>query len=129
MNNNNRYSFDTIAKNFLISTMRNEDKARFLELLKTERRGREDIIYFSEELLGVPLNDYQKRWLSRTTTPRSKWMEVFGDVIEDIGGFLFGSNISSIGNQCIEENEYIYTRKGISRVGDLKQGDETLTGI
>jgi len=99
MNNNNRYSFDTIAKNFLISTMRNEDKARFLELLKTERRGRADIIYFSEEMLGVPLNDYQKKWLTRTTTPRSKWIEKFGDAIEDIGGFIFGSNISSIGNQ------------------------------
>src|SRR3972149_4223201 len=99
MNNNNRYSFDTIAKNFLISTMRNEDKARFLELLKTERRGRADIIYFSEEMLGVPLNDYQKKWLTRTTTPRSKWIERFGDAIEDVGGFIFGSNISSIGNQ------------------------------
>src|SRR3990172_8818614 len=99
MNNNNRYSFDTIAKNFLISTMRNEDKARFLELLKTERRGRADIIYFSEEMLGVPLNDYQKKWLTRTTTPRSQWVEKFGDIIEDIGGFIFGSNISSIGNQ------------------------------
>src|SRR3990167_1508591 len=99
MNNNNRYSFDTIAKNFLISTMRNEDKARFLELLKTERRGREDIVFFSEEMLGVPLNDYQKKWLTRTTTPRNKWLEKFGDAIEDIGGYLFGSNISSIGNQ------------------------------
>ena len=74
-------------------------KQRFIELLKAEKRGREDIIYFSEEILGVPLNDYQKKWLKRTTTPRSKWAEVFGEVIEDIGGFLFGSNISAIGNQ------------------------------
>lgn len=91
--------FNFIAKEFLISTMDTESKLRFIELLKAEKRGREDIIYFSEELLGVPLNDYQLKWLKRTTTPRSKWFEVFGEVIEDIEGFLFGSNISSIGNQ------------------------------
>lgn len=95
----NQFSFDSIAKEFLISTIDNETKQRFVEMIESERRGREDIIYFSEELLGVPLNDYQRIWLKRTTTPRSKWAEVFGDVIEDIKGFLFGSNISSIGNQ------------------------------
>lgn len=76
-----------------------EEKLRFLELLDLERRGREDILVFAEEILGVPLNSYQIKWLSRTTIPRSKWMEKFGDAIEDIGGFLFGSNISAIGNQ------------------------------
>ncbi|HJZ24630.1 MAG TPA: hypothetical protein VJ201_09350, partial [Candidatus Babeliales bacterium] len=76
-----------------------ETKQRFVEMIESERRGREDIVYFSEEMLGVPLNDYQKKWLTRTTTPRNKWLEKFGDKIEDIGGFLFGSNISSIGNQ------------------------------
>lgn len=91
--------FQTQAKNFLVSTIDKESKARFVELLRMEKRGREDIIYFSEEMLGVPLNNYQKRWLSRTTTPRSKWMEKFGEAIDDIGGFLFGSNISAIGNQ------------------------------
>ena len=60
MINHNRFSFDSIAKNFLVSTMDNESKARFIELLEAERHGREDIIYFSEELLGVPLNDYQR---------------------------------------------------------------------
>lgn len=87
------------VKDFIVSTMGAEEKARFIELLEAEMKGREDIIYFSENILGVPLNDYQKKWLSRTTTPRSKWMEKFGDAIEDIGGFLFGSNISAIGNQ------------------------------
>ena len=95
----NRFSFDSLAKNFLVSTMDAETKQRFVEMIESERRGREDIIYFSEETLGVPLNDYQKKWLIRTTTPRNKWMEKFGDKIEDIGGFIFGSNISSIGNQ------------------------------
>ena len=95
----NRFSFDSLAKNFLVSTMDAETKQRFVEMIESERRGREDIVYFSEEMLGVPLNDYQKKWLTRTTTPRNKWLEKFGDKIEDIGGFLFGSNISSIGNQ------------------------------
>lgn len=97
--NQSTYNFDILAKNFAVSTMGDEEKARFIELLKAEKRGREDIVYFSEELLGVPLNEYQRKWLTRTTTPRSKWMEVFNEVIEDIGGFLFGSNISAIGNQ------------------------------
>ena len=95
----NRFSFDSLAKNFLVSTMDAETKQRFVEMIESERRGREDIVYFSEEMLGVPLNDYQKKWLTRTTAPRNKWLEKFGDKIEDIGGFLFGSNISSIGNQ------------------------------
>lgn len=76
-----------------------EEKLLFLELLDLERRGRDDILVFAEEILGVPLNSYQIKWLSRTTTARSSWLERFGDAIEDIGGFLFGSNISAIGNQ------------------------------
>ncbi len=95
----NQYSFDSIAKEFLVSTMDDASKERFIQLVEMERRGREDILYFSEKLLGVPLNAYQQKWLSRTTTPRSGWQEAFGDTIEDIGGFLFGSNISAIGNQ------------------------------
>ena len=95
----NQFSFDSIAKNFLISTLDAESKQRIVEMIESERRWRDDILSFSEEALGVPLNEYQKKWLKRTTTPRSKWMEVFGEMIDDIGGFLFGSNISSIGNQ------------------------------
>lgn len=95
----NPKSFSTIAKDFHVNTMPDDAKGRFLELLRQSRRWREDIIAFSEEGLGVPLNAYQMKWLTRTTTPRSKWMEKFGEMIEDIGGFLFGSNISAIGNQ------------------------------
>ena len=94
-----KYNFENLFKNFAVSTMDAETKQRFVELIEAERAGRDDIVYFSERLLGVPLNEYQKRWLTRTTTPRSLWLEKFGEVIEDIGGFLFGSNISSIGNQ------------------------------
>lgn len=89
----------TDTKNFQDSKMGDEAKQSFLQMLKDEIHGREDIIFFSEHILGVPLNAYQKKFLSRTTTPRSLWMEKFGDAIEDIGGFLFGSNIAAIGNQ------------------------------
>lgn len=91
--------FSTLAKDFHVSVMDADSKARFLKLLEQERRWRDDIVAFSEEGLGVPLNAYQIKWLTRTTTPRSKWMEKFGEMIDDIGGFLFGSNISAIGNQ------------------------------
>lgn len=99
MSHSNQYSLESIIKEFHISTMDSESKSRFLAMLEAEKHGRDDIIYFAEEILGVPLNDYQRKWLSRTTTPRSQWAEKFGDMIEDIGGFIFGSNISSIGNQ------------------------------
>ena len=99
MGNLQTFNFDHLAKEFHVSTLTLEERVRFLELLKAERRGRDDIIYFSEELLGAPLNEYQRKWLSHTTTPRHKWLEVFNEVVEDIGGFLFGSNISAIGNQ------------------------------
>jgi len=96
---NYTYNFEHLAKEFHIATMDADTRTRFLELLEAEKRGRDDIIYFSEHLLGVKLNVYQKMWLSRTTAPRHQWLEKFGEMIEDIGGFLFGSNISAIGNQ------------------------------
>jgi len=99
MSRANQFSWESLSKEFLVSTLDKETKQRIVEMIESERRGREDIIYFSEEILGVPLNNYQKKWLSRTTTPRAQWAEKFGEVIEDIGGFLYGSNISSIGNQ------------------------------
>lgn len=93
-------SLNASLRELALSTMETDAKVRFLEYLEMEARGREDICYFSEHLLGVPLNPYQKKWLTRTTTPRQLWQEKFGDDIDmDIGGFLFGSNISAIGNQ------------------------------
>lgn len=86
-------------KDLAVSTMPNEDKLRFLDLLELEARACADIIVFAQEVLGVPLNPYQKIWLSHTTTPRSQWLEKFGKEVNDIGGFLYGSNISAIGNQ------------------------------
>ena len=90
----------TALKDFAVSTMDNESKLRFLDYLELEARGRDDVKVFSEEILGVPLNPYQIKWLTRTLTPRHMWKEKFGDEgFDDIGGFLYGSNISAIGNQ------------------------------
>ena len=77
MSQANQFSFDSIAKNFLVSTMDAEAKRRIIEMLESERRWRNDVIAFSNEALGVSLNEYQEKWLKRTTTPRSKWLEVF----------------------------------------------------
>lgn len=99
MENSHLSASQDALKQLAIATLSDAEKLRFLELMEMEARWRTDIIAFSEEGLGVPLNAYQKKWLSRTTTPRSEWFEKFGEVIEDIGGFLFGSNISAIGNQ------------------------------
>ena len=90
---------DRAIDKFLSSTMDAEQRTRFIELLEMEQRGREDIIFFSEKILGVPLNDYQMKWLTRTTTPRVDWGTKFGDVMEEVVGLLFGKNISAIGNQ------------------------------
>ena len=92
-------TYEIAQKDFIVSTLGAEEKARFLALLEQERKGRDDIIFFAEEMLGVPLNDYQKIWLSYTTTPRDLWKEKFDIDVEQIGGYLYGSNISSIGNQ------------------------------
>ena len=114
-------------KDLAVSTLTNEEKYRFLEYLELEARGREDVKVFSEEILGVPLNPYQVKWLTRTLTPRHKWKEKFGDEgFDDIGGFLYGSNISAIGNQsgktvCIAI-KHIYMNKykiGVELDSDL----------
>lgn len=86
-------------KDLAVSTMDNESKKRLLDYMMLEARSRADITVFAKEMLGIPLNPYQVKWLTRTTTPRSQWMEKFGEEIPDIGGLLYGSNISAIGNQ------------------------------
>jgi hypothetical protein len=89
-------------KDFLVSTLPDEMKSAFIELLELESKGRDDIITFSEQMLGVPLNDFQKKFLKRSTTPRSLWTQVFTDIIEtfeDIGGLMFGKNIAFPSNQ------------------------------
>lgn len=94
--------YQTNLRSFLASTLTEEEKANFIELIEHVARGREDIIYFSEKLLGIPLNRFQEKFLKRSTTPRSKWQEVFDDIpdtFEDIKGMIFGKNIACPSNQ------------------------------
>lgn len=88
----------TINK-FLGSHVDNEVKLRALEMFDLIQRARKDICVFAEEMLGMKLNAFQRKFLSHSTTPRSKWSEKFGTEIEDIGGFLFGRNIAFPSNQ------------------------------
>lgn len=76
-----------------------EAKREFLDLVDLVQRGRNDIIVFAVEMLGMQLNEFQIEFLSRTTTPRALWMERFGVEIEDIGGMLYGRNIACPSNQ------------------------------
>jgi len=91
--------WDNILKDFFTSTLPDEAKREVVDLIELNQRGREDICVFSEEMLGVPLNNFQRKFLQRSTTPRSLWMEKFGIEIEDIGGYLFGRNIACPSNQ------------------------------
>jgi len=85
---------------FMISTLPNEVKEAFIALLELNVRGRNDVLVFAEEVLGMPLNAFQKKFLTRTTTPRAIWQEVFGmEGVEEIGGMTFGKNIAFPSNQ------------------------------
>lgn len=86
-------------KEFLVSTLTDEQKKTIVEMVELNQRGRDDIAVFAEEMLGMPLNPFQRKFLKYTTTPRSKWGELLGTVIEDIGGFIFGRNIAFPSNQ------------------------------
>jgi hypothetical protein len=86
-------------KNLAISDLPDDLKLEFLEMLELNARGRADIVVFAEEMLGVPLNEFQKDFLRHTTTPRTEWAEKFNTVIDEIGGMLFGRNIAHPSNQ------------------------------
>jgi len=92
--------WQTSLKDFFVSTIPDEAKRAVVDLLELNQRGRDDICVFAEEILGVPLNNFQRKFLQRSTTTRSLWFEKFGATIEDIGGYLFGRNIACPSNQC-----------------------------
>lgn len=82
-----------------LDSLDQEAKEAFLKLLEDERKGREDITYFSEHSLGIPLNSFQKRYLGATTTPRAILMERLGKTDDYIEGMLFGKNVVACSNQ------------------------------
>lgn len=100
-------------------------KAAFMKLIGEEIRGRTDIVFFAENKLGVPLNDFQKEWLTKTTTPRSQWEERFGIPMSE-EDFMYGRNISAIGNQsgktvatAVKHIWFNYYKIGMELPGDM----------
>lgn len=75
------------------------EREEFVYLLELAQRGREDICVFAEEMLGMPLNEFQREFLTKTTTPRTRWGELFGVELEEVNGMLFGKNIACPSNQ------------------------------
>lgn len=100
-------------------------KAAFVKLIGEEIRGRTDIVFFAENKLGVPLNDFQKEWLTKTTTPRRLWEERFGIPMPE-EDFEYGRNISAIGNQsgktvatAVKHIWFNYYKIGMELPGDM----------
>lgn len=119
--------WDNILKEFFTSTLPNEAKREVVDLIELNQRGREDVCVFSEEMLGISLNDFQRKFLERSTTPRSLWSSKFGVDIEDIGGYLFGRNIACPSNQVgkgLYKKEKVLSNNGWREIGSLKVGDK-----
>lgn len=92
-------NLERATQEFLTSTIPAESKAEFIRLLKMNAQGRADICFFAEEMLGVPLNDFQRKFLTNTTTPRALWMEKLGIELDATDGMLYGRNIAYPSNQ------------------------------
>lgn len=71
----------------------------FVELLKDEIKGRADIVYFAEKMLGIKLNPFQHRYLTASTTPRAELLTKMGKSAEDISGMKYGKIILPCANQ------------------------------
>lgn len=85
--------------NFIASSVSDEAKLAVVELADLVMRCRDDVPLFFEMMLGIPTNEFQEKFLSRSTTPRTQWMEKWGEEVEQIGGLLFGKNIAFPSNQ------------------------------
>jgi len=114
-----------INKLIFDETLPVEAKRKIIEMLKTARRGREDIIVFAKDMLGMPLNDFQKKFLKQTTTPRTV-LQKAGDFFGEVGGMLFGKNIAFPSNQvgktvmiAIKHLWFDYYKIGLTLTGDM----------
>lgn len=85
--------------NFIASSVSDETKYSFLQLAELLAACRDDVPLFFEKMLGIPTNEFQYKFLSRSSTPRTMWMEKWGEQVEQIGGLLFGKNIAFPSNQ------------------------------
>lgn len=91
---------DRAVKDFLLDvSLPTAAKQTFLDLLRLMQRGRESIVVFATEMLGMSLNEFQVEYLTKTTTPRKLWMEKFDLAFDDDEGMYFGRNIACPSNQ------------------------------
>lgn len=88
-------------------------KRQAIAFMRLSKRGREDITVFATEMLGLPLNEFQKRYLLQTTTPREMLRDqefvqslneqlgedLFKFYSGDVEGMKFGKNIAFPSNQ------------------------------
>jgi hypothetical protein len=103
-----------------------DTKREFIRLLKLNADCRNDVVKFSEEMLGIKLNSFQKRYLERSCTPRSEWPLKYGVEGSDIGGFMYGKNVVACSNQAgkttaiaIKHLWFLYYKHGVDVNGEL----------
>lgn len=87
------------VREFLASNIPTDSKSEFVRMIQLVQECRGDAVKFAEELLGVPLNDFQRKFLRITTSPRSTWWERFQIKLEEVAGLTFGINIAFPANQ------------------------------
>jgi len=125
----NEFVFDT--------TIPPDAKKRLVEMVALNRRGREDVCIFAEELLGMPLNDFQRGFLRQTTSSRESLMDKAWALahnlipyLGDVMGMLYGKNIAFPSNQVgkgLDENEVVLSNNGWVKMKNLKVGDKIFT--
>lgn len=90
-----------------------EAKRKVIELVSLNRRAREDVRVFANEMLGMSLNQFQEKFLVTTTKPRQTLMdkawvaawnlangyEVLKAYLGTVPGMLYGKNIAFPSNQ------------------------------
>lgn len=91
--------YQQALNNFVASSVADDVKLKFLELAELSAKCRDDVPLFFAEMLGIPCNEFQEKFLSRSTTPRKDWMAKWGEEVEQIGGLIFGKNIAFPSNQ------------------------------
>lgn len=84
---------------FVVSSIPGDAKQAFIDMLELQSKCRDDIVLFFNVMLGIPTNEFQERFLRRSTTPRSVWSQMWEEPMEDIGGLIFGKNIAFPSNQ------------------------------
>lgn len=92
--------YNRSVETFLSSPISDSMKRTIVDIIGLVTRCRDDVPFFSEQMLGMKLNPFQRTFIERSCTPRRLWKEKFGDTHDQIGGLVFGKNIAYPGNQA-----------------------------